>query len=314
MGGLELCRRLKNNPDTASIPVIFISGRDDIDIRVACFEAGGEDFICKPVEPVELKRKIMHAREAAEQRMQLSEMAGFAQHTAFTAMSGLSELGVVIAFMRKSFACTDDISLAGLALDALDQYGLAGSIQVRSGDESITVSAEGVNLPLEVSVLSHMKSQGRIFEFKDHGVYNYGGITLLVKNMPIQDAERCGRLRDDLAMLAEGADARRQAIELERRNRQTKEGISSALTELHVMLTELQTSQTIEQGVSNQIMSEMQQALVNAFTRLGLTERQEAELADLIRHYFENLRDHHEFGQVVTHRLGLVAERLKRLA
>lgn len=41
MDGFETCRKIKQIPKTADIPVIFITGLKDVDYKVAGFEAGG---------------------------------------------------------------------------------------------------------------------------------------------------------------------------------------------------------------------------------------------------------------------------------
>lgn len=46
--GFEVCRRLKRDPRTASVPVIFITALNDTDDRVRAVEAGGDDFLAKP--------------------------------------------------------------------------------------------------------------------------------------------------------------------------------------------------------------------------------------------------------------------------
>jgi CheY-like chemotaxis protein len=52
MGGIEACRRLKANPTTASIPVIFLSAWHSEER--AALEAGGMAFLLKPFNPDEL--------------------------------------------------------------------------------------------------------------------------------------------------------------------------------------------------------------------------------------------------------------------
>lgn len=46
--GFEVCRRLKRDPRTARIPVIFVTAVNDTADRVKAIEAGGDDFLLKP--------------------------------------------------------------------------------------------------------------------------------------------------------------------------------------------------------------------------------------------------------------------------
>lgn len=46
--GFEVCRRLKRDPRTARIPVIFVSALNDAGARLKAIEAGGDDFLLKP--------------------------------------------------------------------------------------------------------------------------------------------------------------------------------------------------------------------------------------------------------------------------
>jgi signal transduction histidine kinase len=46
--GFEVCRRLKRDPRTARVPVIFVTALNDTADRVRAIEAGGDDFLTKP--------------------------------------------------------------------------------------------------------------------------------------------------------------------------------------------------------------------------------------------------------------------------
>lgn len=54
MDGFETCRQLKGNIDIAHIPVIFMTGLSDSESVVKGFEAGGVDYVTKPVNTDEL--------------------------------------------------------------------------------------------------------------------------------------------------------------------------------------------------------------------------------------------------------------------
>ncbi|MGZ3241582.1 MAG: response regulator [Burkholderiaceae bacterium] len=58
MDGHEVCRRLKADIVTRNIPVIFLTGHDDVEEVVRGLEIGAVDYIVKPAEPSILKARI----------------------------------------------------------------------------------------------------------------------------------------------------------------------------------------------------------------------------------------------------------------
>lgn len=58
MIGFEVCRRLKANPETKDIPVIFISALGELSDRIKAFETGGVDYLVKPINVTEALARI----------------------------------------------------------------------------------------------------------------------------------------------------------------------------------------------------------------------------------------------------------------
>jgi len=58
MDGIEVCRRLKTEPETKDIPVIFLSALDETDLKVNALEAGAVDYVTKPVERSEVLARV----------------------------------------------------------------------------------------------------------------------------------------------------------------------------------------------------------------------------------------------------------------
>ena len=70
LDGFETCRRIKANPAWAHIPVIFMTGLSDTGHIVHAFDAGGVDYVVKPVRsPEVLARLATHVRNARAVRM-----------------------------------------------------------------------------------------------------------------------------------------------------------------------------------------------------------------------------------------------------
>lgn len=58
MGGVEVCLKLKENPEWKDIPVIFLSAADDKDCIIRALNAGGVDYITKPFNQAELLSRV----------------------------------------------------------------------------------------------------------------------------------------------------------------------------------------------------------------------------------------------------------------
>lgn len=65
LDGFEVARRLKADPSTADIPIIFMTGLTETEHLVAALEAGGADYVTKPVKPREVMARMgVHLRTA----------------------------------------------------------------------------------------------------------------------------------------------------------------------------------------------------------------------------------------------------------
>jgi diguanylate cyclase (GGDEF)-like protein len=58
MDGYEVCRRLKNIPDTRDIPVILVTNMDEVEDEAKGLEIGAIDYITKPIRPAILKARL----------------------------------------------------------------------------------------------------------------------------------------------------------------------------------------------------------------------------------------------------------------
>ncbi|MCL2920204.1 GGDEF domain-containing response regulator [Shewanella litorisediminis] len=58
LSGLDTCKLMKQHPELANIPVIFVTGLHSQDDENACWDAGGVDFIPKPFNATTLKNRI----------------------------------------------------------------------------------------------------------------------------------------------------------------------------------------------------------------------------------------------------------------
>lgn len=82
MDGFEVARRLKATPATAHIPIIFMTGLTETEYLVAALEAGGVDYVTKPIKPKEvLARMGVHLVGAREKRQARNALDAFGYAT-----------------------------------------------------------------------------------------------------------------------------------------------------------------------------------------------------------------------------------------
>jgi len=75
LNGIEVCRKLRADPQARFTKVIFVSGAISLQERLAGYEAGGNDYIMKPFDNEELKSKVrvMSKLKAIEQVDQIKD-------------------------------------------------------------------------------------------------------------------------------------------------------------------------------------------------------------------------------------------------
>lgn len=74
MDGYEVCEKLKKNPATSEIPIIFLTARADMDSIIKGFELGGQDYITKPFNASELLARVNNHLTIKRQRERLKLM------------------------------------------------------------------------------------------------------------------------------------------------------------------------------------------------------------------------------------------------
>jgi sigma-B regulation protein RsbU (phosphoserine phosphatase) len=58
MDGYEVCRRLRRMPETAEVPIVFLSSLEDVQNKSRGFEAGANDYVTKPFNLLEVRARV----------------------------------------------------------------------------------------------------------------------------------------------------------------------------------------------------------------------------------------------------------------
>lgn len=151
MDGFETCRQLKRNKQVAHVPIIFMTGLTDTVDIVKGLEAGGVDYVTKPIVPDELLARIhVHLANARIAHHARAALDVFGRHLMAVHGDGRMQWCTPQASKLLSTALpdftADDYTLA----PAL-QHWLKTHIEGRGGPETISLS--GPNAPIILNTL-----------------------------------------------------------------------------------------------------------------------------------------------------------------
>lgn len=283
MNGVELCKELRKNRSRDDFAVIFISALADESQRIECYQAGGDDFLSKPVMATELKYKVNLALTRILERRALSSELTSSFATTMSALTTASEIGIVLNFLRLSFACDDYRSLCAEVVEALNCYELHGAVQIRGRLGSHSLGTNGICSAFDESILNKMFGHSRLFEFSSCLSCNYPNIIIIVKNLDRGNSERRGRMKDNIAFLAEAANVRIEAIDKSHLLIEKHQIQSRLVTTTRAALHEIEQRQFDQLSELDQIFQDLQDSFEERLITLGLTETQESDLTALIQ-------------------------------
>lgn len=141
--GIEVCRRLREDPATLTLPVIMLTGSAELDDVVVGLDAGADDFLGKPYQPPELMARI---RSALRLRRAMAEME--AAHGVVAALANAVEAKDVTTerhcqrLAAFAYRLAVDIGVAGADLKGvvfgallhdIGKIGVSESILVKPG-------------------------------------------------------------------------------------------------------------------------------------------------------------------------------------
>lgn len=289
INGYETCRRFKEKVETADVPVIFLSGHDQIEDRLKGYESGGDDYLSKPFNPLEFRTKIQNVLDIVAKRGELTSQVEYATQTAMTAMTSMGEMGLLLETLKKFNTCMDYDSLIDATLAGLNLYDLQGAVQIRTPDGKLTKTDRGPATPLEESVIDHMAKMERIMTFKSRMSITYEHVSLLINNMPVDDPDCCGRLRDHIAMLAEGADVRLQGILAMQASNRRGIAIEQTISRIGEALRDIDADQRQSQISTRFAVDDAIHQFDRALLSVALSEAQEIYLSNIIKQGLENI-------------------------
>jgi DNA-binding response OmpR family regulator len=275
MDGYEVCKRLKADPDTADIIVMFVSARGSVEERIAGYNVGAEDYIVKPFGHSELKAKLDTLFKVIENRSMLEKQLEEASETAFNAMANSSEMGAIVQFVEQISKIEQKDELAKSLLSCLRSFGLKSSVEFRERTERDQYSTEGMCSPMVVELFELLQNKGRLYEFSPRILVNYPRVSLLIMNLPLNDPERVGRIRDNICFLVSVTEHQLDSIITKRLLAKQKTSLRQAVTMIRDKFEDLVGVLNLSHEMNEAIFRELQEEFESRIPHMGLDEDQE---------------------------------------
>ena len=195
---------------------------------------------------------------------------------------------------------------------------LVVSIEIRLDEEKLSFVTGDVEHPLEESVFNYVRDKGRLVDFNERTVVNFPAISILIRNMPLHDMEKYGRIKDYIAIIAEGANTKIEGIKSDLLLVEQYKTLLEIVDETGVAIRQIDSDYKQQQDNSSAIISGIAQQMESSFLHLGLSEEQEVYLSGLINDAEQKIETLYQQGLSLddkfNHVLGRMEQALASLA
>ncbi|WP_462177815.1 response regulator [Pseudoalteromonas gelatinilytica] len=288
MSGYDVCRKLKENPITQKIIVMFVSARGTVEERMEGYSVGAEDYIVKPFGHEELRLKLQHLNQVLIEKESLEQQVEDATSTAFNAMANSSEMGQIVNYIEHIGSIDNEQDLGKAFLNCLGAFDLQSNVEFRLDGEVLHFSVSGVCSPIVIELFEMLKNKGRLHEFSNRILVNYEMISLLILNMPGQDPDKHGRIRDHICFLVSVTEQQLKAILTKKELLQQQQQLNDAVGKVHSKFTGL-IELLNENRINNEaIFKQLQEDLERRIPTMGLDEDQEVFIYQKVDETIQN--------------------------
>jgi DNA-binding NarL/FixJ family response regulator len=147
MSGFDACKQIKEDPLLASIPVIFMTGLTDTESVVKGLEAGGVDYLTKPINPIELLARMKVHLTNARRTNTVQQALSATGQTLFS----IDDKGTILWATPQTYALlakagADMNWQQGALAEQLKQYLANSPLMLKNTD---TLPLCGIDYPLE---------------------------------------------------------------------------------------------------------------------------------------------------------------------
>jgi len=208
-----------------------------------------------------------------------------ASDIAMLSMSASSQLGEIIRFLEKSYGCNDFEALGDMLRECIEMMG-ASACGIIFIEEQHIYFGDRDKKTVWGRLVEHLRGVGRFIDVGDRTIINFDTISVMARNLPEPGSEEYGRLKDQLFILVEGADARIKAIANERIAQKADQAKAAFLS---TMSHELRTPMNSILGFSGRLAQRKEGDVVTSrdISAIGFLKDNAQELMELITDLLE---------------------------
>ena len=299
MDGYQLCERLKGSPQTAQVPVLFLSACTSIEERLRGYRVGAADYLTKPFDTAELQAKISRVVEQRRQQAGLLCQLRQAMLQARAAAHQNGEMEHLLAWQHTLMGCHQYTALADAAVAAVARLGHDACVRLRGTLGVLSRGPLSDCSALESSILDHIEtSEGPTVQAvgSEHSSFNLGAVILLVRQLPATSpatgtlqAERHARVLHQIHLIAHGVAARLKNLDSAGHPPPPGPGVALQETVQEALSDMVANQQTCRIQLED-VFERLGEALDRVTMSLGLSHEQEELVQDTLTRYVAEAR------------------------
>ncbi|MFN3237315.1 MAG: PleD family two-component system response regulator [Pseudomonadales bacterium] len=308
--GYEVCTQLRENPVTEHVPVVFLSSKSTLRERLQGYEVGADDYLTKPFEAENLVARLKVLGKYRQDRQELHAQYKLAQETAITAMTGTSDFGHAVRYMEKILTYqTVEETINGL-LEIIDHLNIDVVLHLKESVGEQWYSTDGAISPLEKELVESSGEQ-RFLDFGCRTLINFDPLFMLVRNMPLDDMERYGRLKDLMPVLLSATDTKLNSIRTQQALVSQGSDLKQSFSFIRRNLFDVAKSMVDRRKQSFQIGNRVIEKLTMDMISMGLDEEQEVYIIERLDESFAELLDAMDSGPMLKESLSFILQNLQ---
>jgi len=273
MSGYDVCKTIKQSQNTQDIPVMFLSSKIELSDRVKGYSVGASDYITKPFNAEELIARIKVLYEYRQKCAKLKLDIEKANKTAEIAMTESGDMGRIMRYVGQSYHANNFQSLSEYFFTFFAPLNLDVVVVFWYQSKGIFYSQQSGVCPLEQELLEQHRHAQRFVDIGSSTIINYPKVSLLIKNMPVDNDALYGRYKDLFPHILEVTNEKVVTMERSESSYEQAAQISTALQDIVKQLT----TQNVEQNKSTKIFIEQLHELDCAI-KLQQTQANPADL------------------------------------